>query len=79
MAVSEAEESDKKESSYEDDRYQWDSRADLHFGCASPIRVRRGGSTITVGLKTKVPQFGGVAGHYHRQAMDTVRDAVAAG
>ena len=50
-----------------------------HFLVVTAAPAAGGGSTITVGLKTKVPQFGGVAGHYHRQAMDTVRDAVAAG
>ena len=50
-----------------------------HFVVVAAAPAAGGGATITVGLKTKVPQFGGVAGHHHRKAMDTVRGAVTAG
>ena len=33
-----------------------------HFLVVAPAPAADGGSTITVGLKTKVPQFGGVTG-----------------
>ena len=50
-----------------------------HFVVVAAAPAEGGGSTITVGLKTKVPQFGFIAGHHHRKAMDTVRGAVTAG
>lgn len=52
------------------------------FGHFFPITVapaEGGGSSITVGLKTKVPQYGPVVGRNHRKIMDKVRTAVSAG
>ena len=52
------------------------------FGHFFPITVapaEGGGSAITVGLKTKVPQYGPVVGRNHRKIMDKVRTAVSGG
>ena len=49
------------------------------FGHFFPITLapaEDGGSAITVGLKTKVPQYGPVVGRNHRKIMDKIRTAV---
>lgn len=51
------------------------------FGHFFPISVAPadgGGSAVTVGLKTKVPQYGPVVGRNHRKIMNKIRSAVSA-
>ena len=52
------------------------------FGHFFPITVAAaegGGSAVTVGLKTKVPQYGPVVGRNHRKIMEKVRSALSDG
>lgn len=51
------------------------------FGHFFPITVAaaEGGSAVTVGLKTKVPQYGPVVGRNHRKIMEKVRAALSGG
>ena len=47
-----------------------------HFFPISVAATEGGGSAVTVGLKTKVPQYGPVVGRNHRKIMEKVRSAV---
>ena len=47
-----------------------------HFFPISVAPAEDGGSAITVGLKTKVPQYGPVVGRNHRKIMNKIRTAV---